>query len=87
MYKKKTGIIGIIITIVILVILVFVSNMNLENLSYIENFVSAIVMPVQNGLTYLKNKVIGNNAFFADINKLQQENESLKNRNTELEEQ
>lgn len=87
MYKKKTGIIGIVITIVILVILVFVSNMNLENLSYIENFVSAIVMPVQNGLTYLKNKVTGNQAFFADINKLRQENETLKTKNTELEEQ
>ena len=87
MYKKKTGIVGIVITIIILVILVFVSNMKLESLSYIENFVSTIVMPVQNGLTYLKNKITGNQAFFADINKLKQENESLKNRNTELEEQ
>lgn len=87
MYKKKTGIVGIIITIIILVVLVFVSNMNLESLSYVENVVSTIVMPVQNGLTYLKNKITGNHAFFADINKLQQENETLKNRNTELEEQ
>lgn len=87
MYKKKTGIVGIVITIVILVILVFVSNMNLESLSYIENIVSTVVMPVQNGLTYLKNKMTGNHAFFADINKLREENETLKNRNTELEEQ
>ena len=57
MYKKKTGIVGIIITIIILIILVFISNMNIENLSYIENVVSTIVMPVQNGLTYLKNKI------------------------------
>lgn len=85
MYKKKTGIVGIIITVIILIILVFVSNMNLENLSYIENAVSTIVMPIQNGLTYLKNKITGNHTFFEDINKLQQENEELKNKNAELE--
>lgn len=85
MYQKKTGIVGIIITVIILIILVFVSNLNLENLSYIENIVSTIVMPVQNGLTYLKNKITGNQTFFADINNLQQENEELKNKNAELE--
>lgn len=85
MYKKKTGIIGIIITVIILVVLVFISNMNLENLSYIENAFSTIVMPIQNGLTYLKNKISGNNTFFTDINKLKEENEELKNKNTELE--
>lgn len=87
MYKKKTGIVGVIITIIILIVLVFVSNMNLEQLSYIENAVSSIVMPIQNGLTYLKNKITGNNAFFADINKLQEENENLKTKNAELEQQ
>lgn len=85
MYKKKTGIVGIIITVIILIILVFVSNLNVENLSYIENIVSSIVMPIQNGLTYLKNKITGNNTFFADISKLQQENEELKKKNSELE--
>ena len=85
MYKKKTGIIGIVITILILIILVFVSNMNVENLSYIENIASKVVMPIQNGLTYLKNKITGNNTFFADISKLQQENEELKKKNAELE--
>lgn len=87
MYKKKTGIAGIIITIIILIILVFVSNMNIEKLSYIENVVSTVVMPIQNGLTYLKNKITGNHAFFEDINKLQQENEELKTKNEELEKQ
>ena len=85
MYKKKTGIVGIIITIIILILLVFISNMNVENLSYIENVVSSVVMPIQNGLTYLKNKITGNDTFFADISKLQQENEELKQKNTELE--
>lgn len=85
MYKKKTSIVGIIITIVILIILVFISNMNVENLSYIENAISTIVMPIQNGLTYLKNKITGNNTFFADISKLKEENEQLKKKNSELE--
>lgn len=85
MYKKKTGIVGIIITIIILILLVFISNMNVENLSYIENVVSSVVMPIQNGLTYLKNKITGNDTFFADISKLQQENEELKQKNTQLE--
>lgn len=85
MYKKKTSIVGIIITILILIILVFVSNMNVQNLSYIENAVSTIVMPIQNGLTYLKNKITGNNTFFTDISKLQEENEQLKKKNSELE--
>lgn len=85
MYKKKTGIIGIIITIIILIILVFVSNMDIEKMSYVESILSSIVMPVQNGLTYLKNKVSGNNTFFSDINNLRQENEELKQKNAELE--
>lgn len=84
MYKKKTSIVGIIITIIILIILVFISNMNVENLSYVENIVSTIVMPIQNGLTYLKNKITGNNTFFTDISKLQEENEELKKENSEL---
>ena len=42
-------------------------------------------MPVQNGLTYLKNKISGNHTFFTDINNLKQENQELKNKNSELE--
>ncbi len=85
MYKKKTSVVGIIITIVILIILVFISNMKVENLSYIENIISSVVMPIQNGITYLKNKITGNSTFFADISELQAENEQLKKRNSELE--
>lgn len=87
MYKKKTGMVGIIITIIILILLVFLTNTSIEKLSFIENAVSAIVMPVQNGLTYLKNKLSGNNTFFDDINKLKEENEQLKEKSTELEKQ
>lgn len=87
MYKKKTSIIGIIVTIIILILLVFLSNMNIEKLSYIENTFSAIVMPIQNGLTYLKNKISGNNTFFTDINNLKKENAELKSKNMKLGEQ
>ena len=42
-------------------------------------------MPIQNGLTYLKNKISGNNTFFTDINNLKVENEELKQENSKLE--
>lgn len=87
MYKRKsTGILGIVITIVILILLVFLSNVSIEKLSYIETIATNLVMPVQNGLTYIKNKIEGNNTFFSDINNLKQENEELKERNKELDE-
>lgn len=42
-------------------------------------------MPIQNGLTYLKNKIEGNDEFFSDVNNLKAENEELKKTNNELE--
>lgn len=47
MYRKKTAIIGIIITVVILILLVFFSNAKSGSLSYIENIVSNVFMPLQ----------------------------------------
>jgi rod shape-determining protein MreC len=47
----------------------------------LENAVNAVVSPIQNGITYLKNKINGNTAFFADINELKEENEELKKEN------
>lgn len=85
MYKKKKGIIGIVITVVILILLVFFTNLKLESFSYIENTFSAIVMPIQTGYTYLKNKVTGNNSFFTNMDQLRNENENLKKENSELE--
>ncbi len=83
--NKKTGILGIIITIIILILLVFLSNLDTGKLSYLENAFSSLVMPIQNGLTYLKNKFSGNDAFFTDIANLKEENQELKNANSELE--
>ena len=85
MYKtKKGGIWGIIITIIILILIVIFSNRE-SNTSFFENIANKLVMPVQNGLTYLKNRVSGNSTFFADINILKNENKDLKDQNSKLE--
>ena len=85
MYRNhKTGIIGIIITVIVLILIVAFSNGE-NNASFFENVASKLVMPVQNGLTYLKNKISGNSTFFTDINKLKEENEELQAKNSELE--
>ena len=87
MYKnKKVGIIGIIITIIILIILVVLTNLDMNKFSKTEGFLNKLVMPIQNGLVHLKNKIAGNDAFFEDINNLKSENEQLLAKNAELEE-
>ena len=82
---KKGGIIGIIITVIILVLLVMFTNNNTENVSVIEEVTNVFVVPIQNGLTYLKNKLNNNDSFFENIDKLKTENEELKQKNSELE--
>ena len=85
MYRNhKTGILGIVITIIILILIVIFSNGE-SNVSFFENAASKLVMPIQNGLTYLKNKISGNDTFFTDINKLEEENKKLQEKNSELE--
>ena len=87
MYKnKRTGIVGIIITIIVLIVLVLLTNIKTGSISGVENAFSKIVMPIQNGLTYLKNRIAGNNAFFEDINNIKAENKALREKNSELEE-
>ena len=87
MYKsKKTGILGIIITIIILIILVLLTNINNTKLRFFENITSSIISPIQNGLTYLKNKIGRNEEFFKNIDILKSENEELKKKNAQLEE-
>lgn len=88
MYKnKKVGIIGIIITVVVLILLVVLTSVDINKFSNVENIFSKLVMPLQNGLTYLKNKISGNNAFFEDINNLKEENKNLIEENKKLAEQ
>ncbi len=82
--KNKVGILGIIITIIILIFIVIFSNVE-NNTSFFENVANKLVMPIQNGLTYLKNKINGNDSFFTDIKNLKEENENLKAKNSQLE--
>lgn len=82
--KKKHNALGIIITIVILILVVIFSNNGEEN-SVIENIGSKLIMPIQNGITYVKNGVDGNDTFFTDVDKLKEENEKLKKENQKLE--
>lgn len=85
MYKnRKSGLLGIIITIIVLILIVIFSNRE-ANTSFFENIANKLVMPVQNGLTYLKNKVSGNSTFFTDINNLKTENKELQEKNSQLE--
>ena len=86
MNKKKTGIVGTIITIIILIILVFISNLNITSFSHISNAINNIIMPIQSGITYLKNKISKNDAYFVTIDSLKEENERLKQTNIQLEE-
>lgn len=85
MYKnKKNGIIGIVITVIILILIVIFSNGD-KNSNFLQNAVNNLVMPIQNGLTFLKNKLSGNSAFFSDLDYLKDENKKLKEKNNELE--
>ena len=83
--KKKYGIAGCIIAIIVLIILFALTNIQNSKMSYFENIANKIVMPIQNGLTYLKNKVSGNSTFFTDISNLKTENQQLKEQNSKLE--
>ena len=82
MYRnKKSGLLGIIITIVVLILIVIFSNKE-ANTSFFENVANKLVMPIQNGLTYVKNKVSGNSSFFTDISNLKTENKELQEKNS-----
>jgi len=88
MYKKsKTGIIGTIITIAVLICLVIITNINNEKFSSMGNIVSKIIVPIENGLTYLKNKIEGNDSFFAEVKNIKSENDALKQENAQLQQQ
>lgn len=85
--SKKSGIIGVIVTLLILIILVVFTNTNSGKVSIIENIANNIVMPIENGLTYLKNKLNNNHKFFENIDMLKTENDELKQKKSELEQQ
>jgi len=82
--NKKAGVIGIIITIIFLLFLVAFTNGNLDNVSYFEMIASKTVTPIKNALTFLKNKLEGNEFFFQTIDELEEENANLKEENRKL---
>lgn len=84
--KRKKEIIGIIVVAAILVVIVAFSNIKVNNLSFAEGTFNIFVMPMQNGLTYLKNKIAGNKDFFTDVGNLKEENKKLKEENEKLQE-
>ena len=87
MYRNKNnGIIGIVITIIILIFIVIFSNGENKN-NIFENFANNLVMPIQNGMTYMKHKIGGNQQFISDVKNLKDENNKLKSRNSELEQE
>ena len=51
---NKTGAIGIFITIIILTGLVIITNIDTSKFSMVEGITNKLVMPIQNGLTYLE---------------------------------
>ena len=86
MNRKRNDAIGVIITVLVLIILVFISNIKFDNISHIENVFGKIIMPFQSGFTYIKNKIQGNKSYFADLDKLKEENIQLKEEKSDLEE-
>jgi rod shape-determining protein MreC len=85
--NKKVNIVGIIISILILILLVVLTNMSLNKFTNTNGVLNKLVMPLQNGLTYLKNKIAKNDTFFENINNLKTENEDLIKKNEDLEQQ
>lgn len=83
--NKQTEILGGILTAIILILLIFLSNVDVNKLSYLESAASSIVNPIQRVFTDLKNKIRGNSAYFSNMDSIIEENEALKVRNSELE--
>lgn len=81
---KKTKIMASIITIILLTIVVILTNTDTNRFSHIEGAVNKLVVPIQNGLIHLKNKINKNSDFFANIDELKKDNDSLKLENEEL---
>lgn len=85
--NKQTETLGAIITLVILVLLIFLSNIQTNQLSFFEGIASSIFSPIQNLFVSVKNKATGNSTYFSNMEHLIAENDELKEKNRNLEEQ
>ncbi len=84
MKNNKSSIIGIIITIIVLIITIILSNLGTGKISFLENAVEKIFIPVQNSFVFIKDKISGNDQELSDIESLKTENQELKNENQQL---
>lgn len=85
--NKQTELLGGIVTVIILVLLVFLSNVEVNKLSYFQSVINSIVSPIQRVASDVKNKIQGNSAYFSNMDSIVEENEQLKKKNSELETQ
>ena len=85
--NKQTEILGGIITVIVLILLIFLSNVEVNKLSYLESAASSIINPIQRVFVDFKNKIQGNSAYFSNMETILQENDELKKKNSELETQ
>ena len=83
--NKQTELLGGIFTAIVLILLIFLSNIEINKLSYLETVASAIVNPIQRIGSDIKNKIQGNSAYFSNMDNIIAENEQLRTRNSELE--
>ena len=83
--NKQTEILGGVLTVIILILLIFLSNVEVNKLSYLESVASSIINPVQRIFTDLRNKIQGNSVYFSNMDSIIAENEELKEKNSELE--
>jgi len=83
--NKQTELLGGIITLIILILLIFLSNVESNQVSYLEGVASSIFTPIQRVITDLKNKINKNATYFSNMESILEENERLKEENSELE--
>jgi len=82
---KSSGILGSIVILILLILLIFLSNVDNNKLSYLENIGAKVTMPVQKIVSDLSNKIKGNSSYFSSLETLQKENAELKEKNSKLE--
>ncbi len=86
MKNGKSSVVGTIIAIIVLIIIVIISNIGTTNMSLMQNGVSKVIVPIQNALIFVKNKINNNEQEISEISSLKEENKNLRDENTKLKE-
>ncbi len=85
MKNSKSNSIGTIIAIVLLIIIIILSNVKASRSYLLTGAISKVFMPVQNMISYIKEKTMSEN--LGDIESLKEENSKLKDENEKLKEE